>query len=166
MLYRWFDRTGNIEQAAWKTFMITGYGKTASSPLQAETLAMFRPDIDEYVMNRDRLLDTAVKCALDLATGYRPRRHEPLQMAGRGLWQEMLDWLKETHEKGQLTPHDVTTATQLASIVTGGDIDARTTMSENEICDLERESFLTLAKTDATRARILHMLEHGAPLRN
>ena len=32
----------------------------------------------------------------------------------------------EARDKGRLTPHDVTTATQLAMIVTGGDIDAGT----------------------------------------
>jgi hypothetical protein len=39
-------------------------------------------------------------------------------------------------------------------------------MTENEICGLERKAFLTLAKTDETRARIQFMLEYGSPLRN
>jgi 3-hydroxyacyl-CoA dehydrogenase len=60
----------------------------------------------------------------------------------------------------------VTTGAQIAMIVTGGDVDAGTTMTENEICDLERKAFLTLAKTDETRARIAYMLEYGSPLRN
>ena len=55
-------------------------------------------------------------------------------------------------------------AGQLANA--GGDVDAGTMMTENEICDLERKAFLTLAKTDKTRARIDFMLEYGSPLRN
>ncbi|MDH3547514.1 MAG: hypothetical protein OEN22_10460, partial [Gammaproteobacteria bacterium] len=69
-------------------------------------------------------------------------------------------------EKRRLTPHDVSTGTEIARIVTGGDIDAGTELAENDICDLERQAFLTLARTAETRARIEFMLEHGVPLRN
>ena len=166
ILYRWNERLGDIDKAAWQAFMNIGYGKTASSPLEAEPLAMFRDGIDEYVMNRDRLLDTAMQAAINMADGYAPTRREPLQMAGRDVWQKMVEWLQETHKKGHLTPHDVTTGTQIAMIVTGGDIDAGTELSENDICDLERKAFLTLARTKETQARIQHMLEQGSPLRN
>ncbi len=166
ILYRWFERLGDINKAAWQAFMNVGYGKTASSPLEAEPLAMFRDDIDEYVMNRDRLLNTALNAALDLANSYSAVRHAPLQMPGREVWQEMKEWLQKTHERGHLTPHDVTSGMQIAMIVTGGDIEAGTELSKNDICDLERKAFLTLAKTKDTKARIQHMLEHGSPLRN
>ncbi len=101
-----------------------------------------------------------------MSDGYTPSHREPLQMAGREVWQAMKDWLQETREKGHLTPHDVTTGSQIAMIVTGGDVDARTTLTENDICALERKAFVTLAKTKETKARIKHMLEHGSPLRN
>jgi 3-hydroxyacyl-CoA dehydrogenase len=166
ILYRWHERLGDINKAAWQAFMNIGYGKTASSPLEAEPLMMFRHGIDQYVMNKDRLLDTATKAALDLSENYSAHRHEPLPMAGRVLRQEMDEWLQKTHEKGHLTPHDVTTGSQIAMIVTGGDIDAGTVLTENEICALERKAFVTLAKTKETKARITYMLEHGSPLRN
>jgi len=166
ILYRWHARLGDINKAAWQAFMNIGYGKTASSPLEAEPLAMFRDGIDDYVMNKDRLLDTAIRASLQLSSGYSAVRHAPLQMPGREVWQKMKEWLQKTHEKGHLTPHDVTTGTQIAMIVTGGDIDAGTELSESDICDLERKAFLTLAKTKETKARIEHMLRHGSPLRN
>jgi 3-hydroxyacyl-CoA dehydrogenase len=165
-LYRWFENLGDINKAAWQAFMNIGYGKTASSPVEAEPLMMFRNGVDDYVMNKDRLLDTAMQAAVKMADGYQSTRREPLQMAGREAWQEMCDWLYKTQEKGHLTPHDVTTGMQIAMIVTGGDIDAGTVVTENEILALERKAFLTLAKTKETRARIEHMLEHGSPLRN
>ena len=87
-------------------------------------------------------------------------------MPGRDVWQEMQHWLAKTREKGHLTPHDVTTGTQVAMIVTGGDVDAGHMISENDICDLERKAFITLAKTQETRARLEYMLEYGSPLRN
>jgi 3-hydroxyacyl-CoA dehydrogenase len=165
-LYRWSEREGDVTKGAWKAFMNVGYGKTARSPLEAEPLAMFRSGIDSYEMNRDRLLDTAIGVAKDMADGYLVERRNVLSMPGRDVWQEMTEWLRKTEARGHLTPHDVTTGTQIAMIVTGGDVDAGTIMTEVDICGLERQAFLTLAKTPETKARIEHMLDHGSPLRN
>ena len=60
----------------------------------------------------------------------------------------------------------MTTGTQIARIVTGGDVDAGTVMNEDDLFDLERKAFLALAKTEQTRKRIQHMLKTGKPLRN
>lgn len=146
--------------------MNIGYGKTARSPLEAAPLAMFRDGVDEYVMNRDRLLSTATNAALKMADNYEVRERTPLAMPGREAWADMTEWLHKAREKGHLTPHDVTTGTQIAMIVTGGNIDAGTELTENELCGLERKAFLTLARMQETRARIGFMLEHGTPLRN
>jgi 3-hydroxyacyl-CoA dehydrogenase len=165
-LYRWYERKRDMTKAAWEAFMNIGYGKTARSPLEAQPLAMFQDGVDEYVMNRDRLLDTAVNAALDLSCAFSVERHEPLPMSGGEVLQDMLDWLKKAHDRGHLTSHDVTTGTQIATVITGGNVEAGTLLNEDEICALERKGFLTLAKTEETRARIEFMLEHGSPLRN
>ena len=146
--------------------MNIGYGTTARSPVEAGPLAMFRNGVDDYIMNRDRLLSTAMLSVHELADGYSAQRREPLAMPGREVWAEMREWLQRALEKGQLKPHDVTTGAQIAMIVTGGDVDAGTELSENDLCDLERKAFLALARTAETRARIEFMLEHGTPLRN
>ena len=78
----------------------------------------------------------------------------------------MQEWLANAQQKGKLMPHDVTTGAQIAMIVTGGDIDAGTELTENDLLDLERQAFVTLGKTTQTRDRIRAMLEHGTPLRN
>ena len=129
-------------------------------------MMMFREGLDEFQMNRDRLLDEGSAAVVALADGYVAVRRGTLEMAGRGIWQEMVAWLEKAKDKGVLTPHDVTTGTQIAMICTGGDVDAGTTMTEQDICDLERKAFLTLARTPETRARIEHMLNFGSPLRN
>jgi len=166
MLYRWYECTGDISKAAWNAFINIGYGKIARSPLEAAPMAMFRDGIDDYNMNRDRLLDTALTAVGDMAADYRVQRHGPLPMPGREVWMEMRDWLQDKLEKGHLTPHDVTTGGQIAMIVTGGDVDAGTELSEYDLLALERKAFLTLGRTDQTRDRIQHMLEHGSALRN
>jgi 3-hydroxyacyl-CoA dehydrogenase len=166
MLYRWSDKAGDVSKGAWQAFMNVGYGKTARSPLEAEPLAMFREGHDSFLMNRDRLLDTAIREVLAMAGDYISVERQPLAMPGRDVWQEMKVWLEKAQSKGHLTPHDVTTGGQIAMIVTGGDVDAGMVMSEADICALERRAFLTLARTPETKARIEHMLNHGSPLRN
>ena len=166
MLYRWSELKGDTTKGAWEAFMNIGYGKTARSPLEAEPLALFRTGIDEFVMNRDRLLGNAIDAALKMAPAYEVNHRKSLNIAGRDAWQEMIVWLEKARDKGYLTPHDVTTGTQIAMIVTGGDVDAGTELSEQDIFDLERKAFITLAQTPQTRARIEHMLSFGSPLRN
>jgi len=167
MLYRWSEQEdGDVRQGAWKAFMSVGYGKTARSPLEATELAMFRTGHDEYVMNRDRLLSRAMAAASSMARGYVPAARHALKMPGRDSWQEMVAWLDKAHAKGRLTAHDVTTGSQVAMIVTGGDIAPGTVMTEQDILDLERKAFVTLARTPETMARIEHMLAYGSPLRN
>jgi 3-hydroxyacyl-CoA dehydrogenase len=166
MFHRWNDVHKDVTRAAWDAFMNIGYGKTARSPLEAAPLAMFRTGTDQYLMNRDRLLQTAIDAVHDLADDYEAKRRQPLAMPGREVWQEMQNWLKKAQSKGHLTPHDVTTGIQIAMIVSGGDIDNGVELSENDICALERKAFLTLAGTAQTKARIEHMLNTGTPLRN
>ena len=110
--------------------------------------------------------DVAVEVARGMVEGYQPGSRVALSAAGRSVRSEMQDWLMDYRDRGHLTPHDVTTGGQIAMIVTGGDVEAGSEISEQGLLDLEREAFLTLAATEQTRARIAHMLEFGRPLRN
>lgn len=166
MVYRWNEKLGDTDKAAWQAFMNIGYGTTARSPLQAEELAMFRPGVDDYLMNRDRLLATARDAALGMADNYTPAARPPIAMAGRDVFAEMTEWLQKAGAKGSLTPHDVTTGTQIAMIVTGGDVAAGSELTENDLFALERKAFIALARSEETRARVRFMLANGRPLRN
>jgi 3-hydroxyacyl-CoA dehydrogenase len=166
MVYRWTEQLGDANKGAWQAFMNVGYGKTARSPLEARELCLFRDGTDDYLMNRDRLLDAAIIAANELAPGYSPVARDPLAAAGRDACGEMAEWLAKAHAKGHLTPHDVTTGSMVAMIVTGGDVDAGAMVTEQDLFDLERKAFLALCQTNETRARIEHMLRYGSPLRN
>ena len=166
MVYRWTEQLGDVTRGAWQAFMNVGYGKTARSPLEAKELCLFRQGTDDYLMNRDRLLDTAIDAAKAMAPSYSPRGREPIAAAGREACAEMVEWLGKAHAKGHLTPHDVTTGSKIAMIVTGGDVDAGQTITEQDLFDLERSAFVALCQTGETRARLEHMLAYGSPLRN
>ena len=168
MLYRWIEKLSlpfdNIDEAAWKAFMNIGYGRTASSPQQARKLAMIG-ERDRYLMNRDRLLNDAVKHIDDNPNPVHAVRPE-VTMPGRDVYQAMGKWLDEGHEKGLFTPHDTVVGRAIASIVSGGDIEAGTVWSEQDLYDAERRAFLYLAQTGATRERIISLLDSGKNLRN
>ena len=161
-LYRWFEKTGDMEKAAWKAFMNLGYGRTATSPIEATDQAMIRAD-DSYLMNRDRILSSALGQLKDVTKT--PAR-EPLAMVGQPIFAAMQEWLTNAHSKGILTPHECTVGTEMARIVTGGDIAPGTIMSEQDLFNAERDSFLRLAKTAETQERIVTMLDLGSPVRN
>ena len=166
MVYRWTDQLGDASKGAWQAFINVGYGKTARSPLEAREMCLFRDGVDDYLMNRDRLLDAAISAANTMVPGYSSVARDPLTAAGRDACAEMTEWLGKAKAKGHLTPHDVTTGSMVAMIVTGGDVDAGAEVSEQDLLDLERQAFVTLCQTQETRARIEHMLQYGSPLRN
>jgi 3-hydroxyacyl-CoA dehydrogenase len=167
ILYRWTEKLAcgdNITEASWKAFMNTGYGKTATSPLLASTLAMIR-DNDSYEMNRDRIYQAGIDAVSD-GRGQRDFQRPDLAMPGRPEFEKMVAWLNSARQDEILTPHDVVTGTEIARIMSGGDIDPGTVWSEQDLFDAERRSFLALAASRATQARIANMLDFGKPLRN
>lgn len=166
-LYRWVDKLGNpddISTACWKAFMNLGYGKTATSPIIAQTEAMLR-DNDRFIINRDRLLNEAIN-AIDNDELQQTFTRPGLKMPGAPVFKEMCLWLEEYRKLGQLMAHDVVVGTEIARIVTGGEIDPGSEWSEQDLYDAERRSFLTLVGTEETRARINSMLDEGSPVRN
>ena len=144
--------------------MNLGYGRTATSPIIARRIAMLRPN-DRFVMNRDRLLGEAI-AAIENPSEQVEFVRPALTMPGKPLFNEMRDWLIESHKKGIFTPHDVVVGAELARIVTGGEVAPGTKCSEQDFYDAERRSFLSLISTEATRERINTMLDNGSPVRN
>ena len=89
-----------------------------------------------------------------------------IAMAGRKTFADMVAWAETMQAKGKLYPHDVTVSTEIARIITGGDIEAGTLWREQDLYDAERRAFLTLAKTKATQQRITALLDEGKSIRN
>lgn len=166
-LYRWIELLqcdDDITKASWKAFMNLGYGKTSTSPIIAKKNAMLRPN-DRFLINRDRLLPAAIS-AIDDSSEQVPFIRPDLKMPGAPVFIEMKQWLAKNRDKGFFTPHDVVVGTEMARIVTGGEVEPGTVWSEQDLYDAERSSFLRLVSGEATRLRIETMLENGSPIRN
>lgn len=163
---RWYRKTGDWEKAAWNTFGQIGSGSTGASPDEAAALCYFIEGRDEAVMNRDRLIERAVRAIGALAPAYRPPAEPRFRLPGGALYAEMAAFLEKGRKAGKFTPHDVTVGCALARIVTGGEGAQPREAGERDLYDLERESFLMLARTPETKARIGAMLSGRGALRN
>ena len=53
---RWYQVSGDWDEAAWQTWMQIGYGRTGTSPELSAKFQYFRTGHDVALLSRDRLL--------------------------------------------------------------------------------------------------------------
>ncbi|MCP4070979.1 MAG: 3-hydroxyacyl-CoA dehydrogenase [Hyphomicrobiales bacterium] len=164
--WRWYQRLGDWEKAAWNTFNQIGYGQTGSSPELSADLCYFDLDRDSVVMNRDRLVVAASEALGELAGGYNPRSAPDFVLTGGEVFSDMVKFLEKGKAKGWFYAHDVTVASAIAAIVTGGAGTPLCEVSEQDMFDSERANFINLAQTPQTLERIEMMLGGGGLIRN
>ncbi|MBP7126216.1 3-hydroxyacyl-CoA dehydrogenase/enoyl-CoA hydratase family protein [Myxococcota bacterium] len=150
-----------------KAFENIATAKVSTSAEMARALGFLRPE-DGVSLSRDRLLYDAKQTALGLwRAGYRPPPPPDwLVMPGPDGAALFLAGLEQFGAGGFATPHDVVAGKQIAKVLTGGNVRPGTLVTEQHLLDLEKEGFLYLCGTEATQARIEHMLKTGKPLRN
>jgi len=155
---RWLERLdGDVDAAAWKTWMNIGYGATASSPALAARLAYYRDDIDQCLMNRDRLYTTGVERLRTLAADYRPPDATPFPLAGGDILERMQAFMDKGVERGDFSTHNRTVAMAIAGVTCTADGSAAE-VSESDLFTREREAFIALARTPETRRLITGLL--------
>jgi 3-hydroxyacyl-CoA dehydrogenase len=67
---------------------------------------------------------------------------------------------------GFISAHDYKIGSLIAEVVSGGDIEPDSLVSEQWLLDLERKYFLELLNNPKTQERIMGMLQTGKPVRN
>ncbi|MEX1368153.1 MAG: 3-hydroxyacyl-CoA dehydrogenase, partial [Nannocystaceae bacterium] len=67
---------------------------------------------------------------------------------------------------GYASEHDRLIGEKIAHVLSGGMGPVSGTKTAQDLLDLEREAFVSLAGTQKTRDRIAHTLNTGKPLRN
>lgn len=115
-------------------------------------------------MNRARLLADAKALCLELAKNYVAPAPKSIVTGGAKARQAMLTRLEALGASGKAGPHTLVIGRALSLVLSGGETDGP--CSEQAILDLEHDAFLALIRTDASQARIEHMLNTGKPLRN
>jgi len=149
-----------------RVFETIGFARVSTSGPDARRLGYLR-DGDEITMNRDRLTADAKAQALQLVNGYTPPQpRAAIRVGGEGVLAALKLGVHLAWRAGRISDHDATIGRKLAWILAGGNAPHATTLTEQQLLDLEREAFLSLCGERKTLERIAHTLKTGKPLRN
>jgi 3-hydroxyacyl-CoA dehydrogenase len=152
-------------------FLIEGFtaaamAKVGTSAIESRKLG-YLLESDIVVPNKDELLHVALQTAKAMhESGYRPPHKRMFPAAGRSAKATIQGQLVNMRDGGFISRHDFRIASLIADVVTGGDIDANTLVTEEYLMALERRAFCELLQSDKTQERIMGMLDTGKPVRN
>ena len=154
---RWYQATGDWDEAAWQTWMQVGYGRTGTSPELSAKFQYFRPGTDIRIISRDRLLPLAIDTVVQMQTGYTPPPQPEVRLASSAVLAKMDAFMTEGVNRGDFAAHNKTVAMQIATIIVADEGESQDS-SEQALYDRERRAFLNLAQTDKTGRWIAAML--------
>ncbi|MDY0013120.1 MAG: 3-hydroxyacyl-CoA dehydrogenase/enoyl-CoA hydratase family protein [Rhodocyclaceae bacterium] len=150
-----------------RVFEVIASATVSGSAAQARDSGILR-DSDPIVMSRDRLLSEARGEAVRLAeAGYRAPEPTLLTLSGPSGYLSLMNSARTERAAGRITATDMVVREVLATVLTGGKgADPVAPVSEDVVYALEVDGLVELARTEATKARIEHLLATGKPLRN
>ena len=150
-----------------KAFRTIGTAQVSRSGEDARRLHFLRPS-DVVEINSERLLSRAKQEVIRLAeAGYvQPDPEQNIPALGSSALAVLKVGMHMMARAGYISEHDLLIGKKLAHILTGGDLNHPTTVSEQYLLDLEREAFLSLCGERKTLERIQHTLRTGKLLRN
>ena len=156
-----------IRLGAQKAFETIGFAKTSTSAPDARHLGYLR-DVDNWTMNRDRLVFDAKQLVLKrVQDGYRPpARPTDIAVGGDAIRATLDLGVHLAWRAGRISDHDAVIGRKLSWILAGGSLPHATKVSEDHLLDLEREAFLSLCGEPKTLERIQYTLTTGKTLRN
>ncbi|MBL6863009.1 MAG: enoyl-CoA hydratase/isomerase family protein [Candidatus Pelagibacter bacterium] len=167
MLARWLDTDEAKKDpnfAPLKVFDIIGYGKTATSPVEAEPMKYLMPE-DKKIMNRNSLFEVSKKILEDNRDFIAPEELK-FNLPGKSVLEDMNKILDNLYNEAIILDHGVIVAKELANVLSGGDTTIDKTLSEDDLFKLELDAFMKLIETKETQDRIKHTLATGKPLVN
>ena len=167
MLARWLNTDEaklDYNYAPLKVFDIIGYGKTATSPIEAEPMKYLRLD-DKKIMNRNSLLEVSKKILIDNKDFKAPDELK-FKLPGKAVRGEMDKILEKLYNDRVILDHGVEVGKELAHVLSGGDTTIDKILSEDDLFKLELDAFMRLIETQKTQDRIKHTLATGKPLIN
>lgn len=152
---------------AQSAFETIGFGKVSTSGPDARRLGYLR-DVDGITMHRQRVLADAKSVALTrAAAGYQAPTPRTAIPVGGPSTRALLDLgVHLAWRAGRISDHDATIGRKLSWILSGGNVPHATTLTEQQVLDLEREAFLSLCGEPRTQERIAYTLKTGKTLRN
>ncbi len=167
MLARWLntdEAKKDPNYAPLKVFDIIGYGKTATSPVEAEPLKYLLPE-NKKIMNRNSLLEVSKKI-LNENRDFKAPNELKFNLPGKAVIEDMNKILDKLYNEKIILDHGMTVAKELAHVLSGGDTSIDKNLSEDDLFKLELDAFMKLIEMKQTQDRIKHTLATGKPLVN
>jgi len=167
MLARWLDTDlakKDPNYAPLKVFDIIGYGRTATSPVEAEPMKYLKTE-DQKIMNRNSLLEVSRKILHNNRTFKAPPETK-FNLPGKAVIGDMNKILEKLYNDKIILDHGLVVAQELAYVLSGGDTTIDKTLSEDDLFKLELDAFMRLIESKKTQERIKHTLLTGKPLVN
>ncbi len=172
LLARW--QTMTREQGPFPisrhVFEFVAVATVATSAYDAQNYGFIRKT-DSITLDRERLLADAKTDALKLAGAkargeWQPPTPPTFHLPGAGGRLALEQVVEGLRLQGKASEHDAVVASKLAYVLTGGEASPLDTLTEQDILDLEREAFVSLASMPKTQERMDYLLKTGKPLRN
>jgi 3-hydroxyacyl-CoA dehydrogenase len=167
MLARWLDTDEakkDPNYAPLKVFDIIGYGKTATSPVEAEPMKYLKSE-DKKIMNRNSLLEVSKEILIE-NEDFKAPSETKFNLPGKTVVPKMNKILEKLYNDKVILDHGLKVAQELAHVLSGGDTTIEKTLSEDDLFKLELDAFMRLIETKETQDRIKHTLATGKPLVN
>ena len=168
MLWRWMqtqEAKKDSDFAPQKVFDIIGYGKTASSPIEAIPFK-FLLEKDKSIMNRNKLLSASQDLIDEKKDVYKPPKKPTFKLSGAQVRDKMFQTLENLFKEKKILEHGMEVGKKLAFVLSGGNTTIDKELSEDDMYALELEAFVQLIQMEKTQARIKHTLSTGKPLVN
>jgi len=168
LLWRWTqtqEAKKDPDFAPQKVFDIIGYGKTATSPVEAVPFK-FLLEKDKSIMNRNKLLSVSQDLINEKKNGYKPPKKQTFKLSGDQVRDKIFQTLENLFKKKKILEHGMEVGKKLAFVLSGGNTTINKELSEDDMYALELEAFVQLMQMEKTQARIKHTLLTGKPLVN
>jgi len=168
LLWRWLqtkEASKDPDFAPQKVFDIIGYGKTATSPVEAIPFK-FLLEKDKSIMNRNKLLSVSQDLINEKKDSYKPPKKPTFKLSGAQVRDKMFQTLENLFREKKILEHGIEVGKKLAFVLSGGNTNMDKELFEDDMYALEREAFIQLIQMEKTQARIKHTLSTGKPLVN
>ncbi len=161
------DHPNTIQDHLRPFFETLAMAEVAESAVQGIDMG-FLPEHTRLVMHGDRRLHVAKQEVLRLSEeGYMPPPvMNKIKVLGEKTLAAFKVVLRQYRDGNFISAYDEFLATQLATVLCGGELSSPQEVHEEYLLELERETFLRLLGEEKTMERIEHMLKHNKPLRN
>ena len=148
------------------SFENAAMAKVSASAHEAVKMDYLKTD-DVIVANPYELLAQAQAQVKALYyAGYRAPLKTPIPVAGRSVAATVMGQLVNMRDGGFISEHDCFIAKKIIDIITGGDVEAGTLVTEEWLLKLERQAFIELLAHPKSIERVMGLLQTGKPVRN